>query len=110
MIFEDKIFIGNKIRHFRKTKGLTQSELAEKVGLCEKHIGQIERGAYLPSLNNFFSIVKVLDINLVEFGISEASKDTNPLRETLMKIIYSAEDKELQLYYNIITGAEKALK
>lgn len=30
MIFDDKYFIGRKIKSFRKKRGLTQAELAEK--------------------------------------------------------------------------------
>ena len=41
MIFDDKYFIGRKIKSFRKKRGLTQAELAEKIDLSEKHISKI---------------------------------------------------------------------
>lgn len=40
MIFDDKYFIGRKIKSFRKKRGLTQAELAEKIDLSEKHISK----------------------------------------------------------------------
>ena len=49
MIFDDKYFIGRKIKSFRKKRGLTQAELAEKIDLSEKHISKIEAGVHLPS-------------------------------------------------------------
>lgn len=36
MIFDDKYFIGRKIKSFRKKRGLTQAELAEKIDLRAK--------------------------------------------------------------------------
>ena len=36
--------IGLKIAYYRKKKGLTQAQLAEKVGKSTNYIGLIERG------------------------------------------------------------------
>ena len=98
MIFENKELIGRIIRQNRKKKNLTQGELAEQVGLCEKHIGQIERGAYMPTLINFFKIINTLDIDISEFGLNTHKDITNPLKTEILQIIYGAEDKELLLY------------
>lgn len=54
MIFDDKYFIGRKIKSFRKKRGLTQAELAEKIDLSEKHISKIEASIHVPSLSAFF--------------------------------------------------------
>ena len=102
-------YIAKKIKEHRKKQGLTQSELAEKVGLCEKHIGQIERGAYMPTLINFFKIIQTLEINLSEFGLNTNKDITNPVKNEILRIIYGADDKELTLYLNIISGAHKYL-
>lgn len=110
MTFDEKKYIGNKIRTYRKKRKLTQEQLAELVGLCEKHIGQIERGAYSPTLSNFFKITKVLQIDLSEFGLCYTNEETNTLRSDVINILYNASDKELHLYHNIITGAYNALK
>ncbi len=109
MLFDDKELLGKIIRNYRKRKNLTQAELAEKVGLCEKHIGQIERGAYMPTLINFFKIIQTLEINLSEFGLNTNKDITNPVKNEILRIIYGADDKELTLYLNIISGAHKYL-
>ena len=50
MILEtDKKIIGNKFKEYRKSKQLTQFELAEKVGLNEKQISRIEAGLNYPT-------------------------------------------------------------
>lgn len=101
MYFDDKKFIGEKIKTFRRKAKLTQAELAERVELSEKHLGQIERGSYLPSLSSFFSIIKVLNINISEFDIA-APEDKNPLRLEIIKKIYSADEKELKFFHALL--------
>lgn len=36
--------IGLKIAYYRKKKGYTQAELAERIGMSAAYLGQIERG------------------------------------------------------------------
>lgn len=87
MIFDDKYFIGRKIKSFRKKRGLTQAELAEKIDLSEKHISKIEASIHVPSLSAFFKIAEALEIGMEEFGF-ELKTDGNPDREELIKCIF----------------------
>jgi putative transcriptional regulator len=41
--------LNNKLEEFRKRASLTQSELAEKVGVSRKSINSIENGVYIPT-------------------------------------------------------------
>lgn len=54
---------GSRLRKIRLGMGLTQEELADKVGLHPTYIGQIERGVRNPSLINLEKISKALKIN-----------------------------------------------
>lgn len=38
--------IGAKILYFRKIRGLTQEQLAEKVGITAKYLSRVETGSY----------------------------------------------------------------
>ena len=60
MSYYDKKFIGEKIRKARLNAGLTQYELAERIGLTEKHMSSIERGLNFLALNNFFKLTLTL--------------------------------------------------
>jgi putative transcriptional regulator len=46
-----KEYIINKIYEFRTKKGVTQENLAEKVGVSRQTIIAIEKGNYTPSVN-----------------------------------------------------------
>ena len=41
--------LNNQLEERRKASGLTQSELAEKVGVSRKSINSIENGVYIPT-------------------------------------------------------------
>lgn len=101
MIFDDKYFIGRKIKSFRKKRGLTKAELAEKIDLSEKHISKIEASIHVPSLSAFFKIAEALEIGMEEFGF-ELKTDGNPDREELIKCIFDSTDEEIKLLLSVV--------
>jgi len=56
--------IGNRIQEVRKEKGITQTELANRVGLTMNYISAVERGVTQPSLDTLFAITDDLEINI----------------------------------------------
>lgn len=51
-MFEKRIKkLGAKILYFRKIQGLTQEQLAEKVGITSKYLSRIETGNYPNSVS-----------------------------------------------------------
>lgn len=106
MAFTDKEFIANKIREYRKKAGLTQTELAEKIGLGEKQISKVENYTNMPSLPSFLKIIEELKIDISEFGIS-TTPNNNPRRKELEKLLYSLSDSELEFYLETIKFMKK---
>lgn len=56
--------IGDQIRTKRKSLGLTQQELAEKVGLSRNYISELENNRYIPSVLTLTKLARVLKMNL----------------------------------------------
>lgn len=57
--------LGIKIAYYRKLKGLTQIELASKVGISASHLSKIERGvAQGVPMSIYWNIADVLCVNL----------------------------------------------
>ena len=70
---EEYMQIGLKIAYYRKLRGLTQEQLAEKVGKTTAFIGHIEapnvsKGV---SLDTLFDIEVVLDVPAYKFLVFE---------------------------------------
>ena len=58
--------LGEKIREARSKYGLSQEQLAEKIGVTRQTIGLIESGNYNPSISLCIDICKALNRTLDE--------------------------------------------
>lgn len=67
--------IGKFILECRKNKKLTQAELAEKLGVTDKSIGNWENGRNMPDLSLFKPLCDVLGITINEFLSGEHIKE-----------------------------------
>ncbi|MGH3383888.1 MAG: helix-turn-helix transcriptional regulator [Nocardioidaceae bacterium] len=56
--------VTNSIRPLRETAGLTQAELANRVGVTRQTLNAIEQGKYSPSLELAFRISHVFSASL----------------------------------------------
>jgi len=61
----------NKIKELRARNGLTQNELAEKVGVRRETIVFLEKEKYNPSLKLAYDIAKVFKLSIEEIFFSE---------------------------------------
>ena len=55
-------YIGLNIKKYREEKGLTQTELADKLGKTLRTVQKYENGEILPSINNVYEIAKALEV------------------------------------------------
>jgi transcriptional regulator with XRE-family HTH domain len=65
----------NSIRHYRKLRGLTQVQLAERVGIEQPHLSRLENGDEGPPLSLFRRVAVALDVplpDLLSIGRAEA--------------------------------------
>ena len=48
----------------RKQAGMTQSELAEKIGADKSYVSRIERGLTVPSISTFYRMVSAMGLSV----------------------------------------------
>lgn len=60
----NKILFGKKIKEAREDLNLTQFQLAEKIGISQNFLGDIERGLKLPSIETLLKLSNTLKISL----------------------------------------------
>jgi transcriptional regulator with XRE-family HTH domain len=63
--------IGTRIKKFRKSNGFTIKRLAEKVGVTQSYISQLENDKVNPSLGTLKKIANALNINMIDFFESD---------------------------------------
>jgi len=59
-----KYKFGDKVRMVREKRGLTLKEVAEKVGVSESMVSQIERNRVSPAIDTLLALADALDIDL----------------------------------------------
>ena len=95
----DYIGMGKRIALLRREKHLTQKELAEIVGVGDKHISSLETAKSIPSIEVLVKICKVLDSSLdyIVWGISSAKNLTENNKVATDIEMLSEKDKNLVL-------------
>ena len=86
--------IGNKIQELRKKKGISQEELAEKIGVARQTISKWELGETSPDLKQAKELSKIFKISLDELTnndikevLIEKTSNTEQLAGLILKII-----------------------
>ena len=100
MLVFDLRIIGNNLYKVRKTKGLTQAEVAEKAELSDRTYADVERGSVTMRVDSLLKICTALsitpndifvienDIEITEQDIAETIKDcSNNQKETALKLL-----------------------
>lgn len=97
--------LGERIRSFRKRKGLSQEELAHRATFSTSFISDIERGIKSPTMESMYKITTALDISLEELFIKFQPIKKTPEGELVDSIIRKVNNlpmKELQSVNSIL--------
>ncbi len=66
--------LAGEVRRFRRSRGLSQAELAARIGSTQPAIARLEAGGVAPSIETLERIAAALDLELVvEFAEAGAS-------------------------------------
>ena len=90
----DQREIGKFIASCRKNRDMTQSELAEKLGVSINAVSKWERGVNLPDYSNLQELCSVLGISLNEFFAGRRLEDSEIERqseENLLSVVKQSE-------------------
>ena len=75
---------GDRLKYYRKLRGMTQEELAKKVGVASTHITNIERERKGVSLEVLQLICKALDVRMDDVVPDTDGREDLQLRKTLI--------------------------
>jgi transcriptional regulator with XRE-family HTH domain len=80
----DAAWFGGRLRELREGQGLTQDQLAGRVGVQRDAVARWERGAREPSWSNVLALCEALGVGCEEFckapGERPAPKPGRPIR------------------------------
>ena len=99
--------LADRIKHLRKQKGWSQTELAEQIGVHLSHINRLETGKYKPSLGVLKKLAYALDVSLdtlageIDEPFAEITIEDKSLAQRL-KLMESLEPEDKQAVIRVI--------
>ena len=94
------LYLGSRIKVIRKSRGLSQEKLAEKVLIDSKFLSQLELGKRNPSLGTVQKIAQGLGVPVRE--LFEFEHLSNGIKVELMKLVEEMNDKTARKAYRIL--------
>lgn len=79
--------IGHKIKLARVEKQITQTDLANALGISKAHLSNIETGKTIVTLENLYKISKALNCNITALLEEETQRESNTGNIKLEEII-----------------------
>lgn len=96
----DQIKIGKFISSKRKEKGLTQSDLSERLNISDRAISKWENGNCLPDVSNIQELCKILGITINDLfsgEIVDMKNNEKKLEENLLEMTRIKEETDKKL-------------
>lgn len=102
-----KMLLGARIKELRKRSGLSQDQLAEKVGIEAKYLSRIEVGKRQPSIETLEHIADALQVEMKEL-FDFAHHDSEAISvQGIEAAISGATQDELRLIFKLIKAVRK---
>jgi transcriptional regulator with XRE-family HTH domain len=72
------LLVGQRIRQLRKSRHLTQADLASRIGITQSDLSRMESGEYKVGLDTLFKILHVFELSMSRF-FEEAPETHEPV-------------------------------
>lgn len=93
----DKKKIGAQLLELRKSRGWTQEQVAEKVGLTRSTISNIERGTRSLTLETLRRFCDAFSLNVSYFAIESNEDDVIDVLDRLRTVFAEVSDSEREM-------------
>lgn len=92
--------IGKFIATSRKQKGLTQTELADRLNITDRAVSKWERGKGCPDISLLEDLSKILDVSIIELLRGEKTNKKQKLekQELIYSMNYARESTKIKMY------------
>lgn len=102
--------IGLRVREKRQNKKISQSDLANRIGVSNPHISNIERGKTKVSLQTLVDIANALETTLDELVCDNVSEAKGIIVKDLSEEIETCTAEEVRIVFNVVKTLIQSLK
>lgn len=106
----DYVAIGKKIRMIRKTKNLSQEQLAEKIWISTTHMSHIETGSTKLSLSVLVDIAQALEVGTDEILSTQPFIQKSVTTDEIHALIQSCSAPQARILLDLLKAAKKSME
>lgn len=101
--------VGRNIYSKRKRLGLTQEELAERIGIGQQSLSRMEKGRIAPKFERLQIIADTLGCPVADL-FRENDPDTSALVERIIDMLHGLDTRRRELVFRHAVGLASLLK
>ena len=98
----DYKLVGERIKRARKSKGITQENMAERLNVSIGYVSQVERGVTKISLDLLAAISTILECDVAALISESAINSTEYLESERVTELCKLDQKKKKFIYNLI--------
>ena len=95
---------GKRVKELRKSKGLTQEQIAELINIEPPNVSKMENGLHFPQPEKIEKIAKALDINIKDLFDFEHFQKKEDLVKHITSSLNEFDLKTIELIYKFISN------
>ncbi|MBO5738395.1 helix-turn-helix transcriptional regulator [bacterium] len=93
---------GKRVREIRKSKGITQEQIAELISIEPPNVSKMESGLHFPQPDKIEKIANALNVSVQELFDFEHIQKRENLIEYVMNSLSRYDNKTLELVYKFV--------
>ena len=101
--------IGQRIRKFRRARGLSQEQLAERAGISTTHMSHIETGNTKLSLSVFADIAAALEVHSDALLYDEPRDSIDTATNEIVDVLEKCNAAQARILAEIVKSAKQAM-
>ena len=98
----DYKLVGERIKRARKSKGITQENMAERLNVSIGYVSQVEGGVTKISLDLLAAISTILECDVAALISESAINSTEYLESEIVTELCKLDQKKKKFIYNLI--------
>lgn len=103
-------YFAQNIRYIRKANGLTQKEMADKLGKAAPSVASWEQGVRTPNVRDTMQVCRVFGVeldDLLDTDLSLSYKPTNSNINEIITLYRKLDSTQQEIVYNLIKSMVK---
>ncbi len=95
------VALGDRIRTARKQRHLSQEKLGEICQISTAHVGHIERGTRIPSLETLYKISKELNVSM-DYLFFDSQNDMNTVFKGISAQLAGKDGEKVKIFLSTV--------